>query len=131
MEDMHISLIFAALAAVTVQWLAWRCIRLRVNGKILHGDGANPLLARRMRAQANFIEYTPIAIILVILLDITRQDGWLLAMSALLFILGRVLHAAGMDADRVTKTRQTGMAITLFLLPFWAIWALLVAFRMV
>lgn len=131
MEDLHISLLAAALAGLITGWLGWRCGSIRVKDKILHGDGGNGLLYRRMRAQSNFTEYTPIALVLILLLDLAGQDGWLLDLSALAFMLGRVLHALGMDGEGPTRPRMIGMLLTLPLLLLWAVWAALVAFRVV
>jgi uncharacterized membrane protein YecN with MAPEG domain len=130
-QDLHISLLSAALAALITGWLGWRCGKLRISEKILHGDGGHGPLHRRMRAQSNFTEYTPIALVLILVLDLTNQDGWLLGLTALAFMLGRVLHAIGMDAETAAKPRMIGMMMTLPLLLLWAAWATLVAFRVV
>lgn len=131
MGDLHISLIAAALAGAIVLWLGWRCGKVRMADKILHGDGGNALLARRMRAQANFTEYTPIALVLVLTLDLAGRDGWPLALAALAFMLGRVLHAVGMDAEAVIWSRQAGMILTMPILLGLVSWALLVGLQLV
>ncbi|MCL6249506.1 MAPEG family protein [Altererythrobacter sp. KTW20L] len=131
MGDLHISLLSAALAALVTGWLGWRCGNIRLKEKILHGDGGNALLHRRMRAQSNFTEYTPIALVLILVLDLADQDGWLLGLTALAFMVGRVLHAIGMDADTAARPRMIGMMLTLPLLVLWAGWAIAVAFRLV
>ena len=107
-----ITLTFAAACALLNLWLAIRCARFRIRDKILHGDAGHGLLARRMRAHANFIEYTPIALLLILVLDLNEQHGWLLALTAAVFLLGRVLHAIGMQADKSSKPRMAGMMMT-------------------
>lgn len=97
----------------------------------MHGDGGDVLMARRMRAQSNFTEYTPFALLLVLLLDLAGQDGWLLGLSAFAFLSGRVLHALGMDADQAGWPRMTGMILTFTVLTVLAIWAAMVAFRVI
>jgi uncharacterized membrane protein YecN with MAPEG domain len=131
MHDLHISLLSAALAALITGWLGWRCGNIRVKEKIIHGDGGHGLLHRRMRAQSNFTEYTPIALVLIVVLDLAEQDGWLLGLTALAFMIGRVLHAIGMDAEGPAKPRMIGMMLTLPLLLAWAVWAALAAFGVV
>lgn len=126
MDDLHISLLAAALAGLIVLWLGWRCGKVRISDKILHGDGGNALLARRMRAQANFTEYTPVALFLILILDLAGRDGWLLALAALAFMLGRILHAVGMDSESVAWPRQAGMILTMPILLGLSVWALLV-----
>lgn len=131
MDDLHITLLTAALAALICFWLAMRCGRVRTREKILHGDGGNALLMQRMRAQANFTEYTPLTLILILLLDLSGKDGWALALAALAFLLGRVLHAIGMDNAEFNKARMVGMLLTMPILLGLAIAALLVAFRVI
>lgn len=131
MQDLHITLLAAALAGLITGWLGYRCGKIRISEKILHGDGGHGLLHRRMRAQSNFTEYTPIALVLILVLDLADQDGWLLGLTALAFMLGRVLHAIGMDAETAARPRMVGMMLTFPLLLLWAAWAALVAFRVV
>lgn len=131
MADLHISLLSAAMAALINLWLAIRCGKARIDGKVLHGDGGDVALQRHMRAQANYVEYTPIALLLILLLDLTDQDGWLLGLSALAYFAARILHPLGMQADYPAKTRQIGITVTFVLLLMWSVWAVLVALRLV
>ena len=41
------------------------------------------------------------------------HGGLVLALTAAIFLLGRVLHAFGMDSDTVAKPRVAGMFMTL------------------
>ena len=131
MADMHISLFSAAIAALIAAWLGWRCSKVRLSDKILHGDGGNAALMRRMRAHANFTEYTPIALVLIVLLDLMDINVWALGLTALAFMVGRVLHAIGMDSDTPSKLRMLGMMLTLPLLLVWAVWAILLGARLI
>lgn len=107
-----ITLTFAAAAALLNIWLGMRVARLRLGYRILHGDGGNEGLMRRIRAQANYAEYTPFALILAGFVELALgSDGWLW-LVALTYIVGRVLHAFGMDKDFPSKLRQAGIIIT-------------------
>jgi uncharacterized membrane protein YecN with MAPEG domain len=127
MYELQITLISAAVAALINLWLAFRCGSVRGKEKIMHGDGGNPMLMRRMRAQANFVEYTPFALILVGVLEASGFGGWPLALAAGLFLLGRVLHGIGMDREGPAKPRMIGMLLTLPILIGLAVTALLAA----
>lgn len=129
MEDLHISLFSAALAGLISLWLGARCGSARGKAKVLHGDGGDVALARHMRAQANFVEYTPFALALILLLDLSDQDGWLLGGTALLYFVGRILHPLGMQADNAAKTRVIGIVLTFLLMAVWSVWAILVGAR--
>src|SRR3546814_13312874 len=51
-------------------WLGFRCTRIRIASQVMHGDGGSAMLARRMRAHANFIEYVPVTLILFGLVEL-------------------------------------------------------------
>jgi uncharacterized protein len=92
-----ISLATVAAAALINLWLSMRIAQIRRGKKLYHGDGGDSQLAARMRAQANFIEYTPIVLILLVLVEFAKGQPLWLELVASLYILGRVLHPFGMD----------------------------------
>ena len=108
-----ITLIFAAAAALVNLWLAIRCGRVRAQEKILHGDGGNPLMQRRMRAQLNFAENTPIVLILFLLVEWSYGGSLWLALVALAYIVARLLHGLGMDSAESNWMRGAGVGITM------------------
>lgn len=90
-----ITLLFASLHVLLMLILAVRVVRYRRAQKIGLGDGGDKLLARRMRVHANFIEYVPIALIMLALLELSGLSAsWLWALGGTL-LLGRILHATG------------------------------------
>ncbi|WP_029936895.1 MAPEG family protein [Sphingomonas sp. UNC305MFCol5.2] len=106
-----IALVTAGAAALLNFWLGLRVSRLRISEKILVGDGGNPRLLARMRAQLNFAEYAPLVLILIALVELARgTQAWLWGV-ALVFIVGRILHAFGMDGWR--PGRMIGIATTM------------------
>ncbi|MGB3167176.1 MAG: MAPEG family protein [Alteraurantiacibacter sp.] len=113
MFDLHITLLSAGLAAFINIWLAIRCGRARMRGKVAHGDGGDALLGRAMRAHANFTEYTPLFLILVAALELTGHGGWPLGVGAGLFLAGRIFHAVGMDAEVPGYARTVGVLCTI------------------
>ncbi len=102
------TLCFAAAAALVNIWLAMRIGKMRGSAKVSIGDGGNEALIRRMRAQANFIEQTPITLVLVGLVELAGKGGQWLAPACALFIIGRIAHAYGMD-DGFKPGRGIGM----------------------
>ncbi|KKC26689.1 MAPEG family protein [Sphingomonas sp. SRS2] len=107
-----ITLTIAGAAAVVNLWLALRIVTLRMKAKVLIGDGGNPLLVARTRAQINFAEYTPIVLILIGLIELARgTQGWLWAVG-IIYILGRVLHPFGMDRQTPHPLRAAGILTT-------------------
>ncbi len=100
------TLCFAAAAVLVNFWLGMRIGKLRHSEKVSIGDGGKEPLIRRMRAQANFIEQTPLTVVLVALVELAGKGGQWLAPACAVFIIGRIAHAFGMD-----ETFKPGRAI--------------------
>jgi uncharacterized protein len=109
-----ISLTAAAAAALINIWLGIRCGQVRTREKISIGDGGNDALIRRMRAQANFIENTPIALVLIALIELATGTTLLLWAAMAIFMMARIAHAWGMDADK--KGRGVGIMATMLII---------------
>ncbi|MDF7774211.1 MAPEG family protein [Sphingomonas sp. AOB5] len=87
----------AGAAALINFWLSIRIGRMRVAEKISVGDGGNPKMIARMRAQLNFAEYVPLILILFGLVELALGSSTWLGAVAAVFILGRICHPFGMD----------------------------------
>ncbi|WP_375196507.1 MAPEG family protein [Sphingobium sp.] len=123
-----ITLTLAAACALLNMWLATRCARIRIADKALHGDGGNSLLAKRMRAHANFTEYTPMTLILFGLVELAVGPSTWLWGAALLFVLARIAHGFGMDAEKPTVWRAGGALLTWVVMVGLALAALYIAY---
>jgi uncharacterized membrane protein YecN with MAPEG domain len=123
-----ITLNFAAACALLNLWLAIRCARFRIKDKVMHGDAGHVLLARRMRAHANFIEYTPIVLILCGGIELAAGASVWLWVAALAYIVARIAHAFGMDADAPTAWRAGGAVLTWAITAALAVAALAIAY---
>jgi uncharacterized membrane protein YecN with MAPEG domain len=120
-----VTLTTAAAAALINFWLAVRISQVRSAENVWVGDGGNARLIARMRAQLNFAEYAPLVLILLALVELARGASIYLWVVALLFVIGRVLHAFGMDgfkAGRMAGAVST-MLITLGLAGYAALLA--------
>ena len=121
------TLCLAAAAAVINLWLGMRISGLRMSAKVLHGDGGNEALMRRMRAQANFIENVPLALILIGAIELSGKGGQWLAILGAVFMLARVAHGLGMDSTRPNALRAGGTLVTMLTLLGLAVVAVLIA----
>jgi len=121
------TLSLAAAAALINFWLGLRTGRVRYSRKILHGDAGDPVLIRRMRAQANFVENTPFVLILIAVIEMTGKGGKWLAVVGSLYMLGRVAHAFGMDSDKPSPLRMIGFGVTVLTLLGLSAVAVLIA----
>jgi uncharacterized protein len=123
-----ITLLIAAALAIVNLWLAARIVRLRFRDRVLTGHGDLPLLETRMRAQANFAEYVPIALILMALIEWRTGPNLLLWIIGAALVIGRLVHPLGMDARTVHALRGVGIALTWLTTLALAIWALYLVF---
>lgn len=121
------TLSLAAAAAIMNLWLGARTTAVRIRTKIIHGDGGNPLLLQRMRAQANFIENTPLILILIAAIEMTQKGGQWLAIVGSVYMLARVAHAFGMDRAGTNALRPIGFIITALTLVGLAAVAVLIS----
>jgi uncharacterized membrane protein YecN with MAPEG domain len=122
--------LYAALCGLLALVLAYAVIRLRQKHRVLTGDGGNADLARAMRVQANFVEYTPLALLLLFMLELSRQPVWALHLLGAALFVGRVLHAWGyLMTPRLSFGRMTGIVLTLAMLGVTAVWLLLVVLQ--
>ena len=125
-----ISLASVAAAAFTNIWLTMRIGMVRSAKKISVGDGGDDELSRRMRAQANVIENTPIMLIMIAVIELSRPGNLWLAGVAALYALGRIAHGVGMDGGVFKAGRSVGTLITMVSLIGLGIWAATIALDM-
>lgn len=122
-----VSLTFAAVLALFNLFLAYRVSKVRIADKVLVGTGGNPLMETRTRAHANFAEYTPLVLVLVALIELAHGPRLWLWGVTVLYLLGRVAHAFGMDIRRTNPLRAGGIVVTWAVLLGLAVWALAIA----
>ncbi len=127
MLTLQTTLTLAAAAIIVNLWLGIRIGRLRMAEKIIHGDGGNEALIRRMRAQANFIENVPLTLILIAAIELTGKGGTWLAIVGAVFMLARVSHLLGMDNPNANPARAVGMMVTMLTQIGLAVVAVLIA----
>ncbi len=120
-----ISLSAAAAAAFINLWLGIRIGQVRTSEKVSIGDGGNEKVIRRMRAQANFVEFTPFVLILIVLLELATGTSTLLWAAMAVFMVARIVHALGMDG--MAKGRPIGIMLTLLIMTGLAGYAVYIA----
>lgn len=121
------TLSLAAAAIIINFWLGVRCMQVRIKDRVLFGDGGNDALLRRMRAQANFIENAPLALVAIGLIELAGKAGGWLAYAGAAFMLARVLHALGMDIAKPNPLRAVGFMVSLAIQIGLAVVAVLIA----
>lgn len=89
---MMVTPLYASLLALWLLLLSVRVSQLRMEKHVMLGDGEDHALRRVIRGHANFTEYVPLALVLLVLLEVSRFSVYVLHLLGGLLLLGRVLH---------------------------------------
>lgn len=119
------SIIAAILAIIMFPLTLQVSTRRLAVGSVVFGDGGDETLRRRIRAFGNFVEYVPICLILLVLIEFQGARPLWLWITGGLLVAGRVIHALGMLFATSPAPRGIAMMMTYgaFLVP--AAWLLL------
>ncbi|HET9639386.1 MAG TPA: MAPEG family protein [Allosphingosinicella sp.] len=125
-----ITLTIAGAAALLNLWLGRRVGQMRLTHKVSIGDGGNEALIARMRAQANFIEYTPFVLILIGLIELAEGSRLWLWIVGVVYILARIAHGFGMDRRHPDplRLRMIGIIVTALILLGLALYAIVLPY---
>lgn len=96
---------YAAILGLILAALSLWVMAGRLSSGVLHGDGGQERIGRRMRAHANFTEYVPMILILIALLEMMRSNGYLITILLVILVIARLMHPFGMLAP-VNSTQQ-------------------------
>jgi uncharacterized membrane protein YecN with MAPEG domain len=126
------ALIASVLTVIFIK-LSFAVIGLRRKNKVGLGSGGHDDLERAIRAQGNFAEYVPFGILLIACLELNGAPWWLVALPGASLIMGRLMHAAGINVPPPDfRKRILGMQFTfltlitlVFLNTAWALFKLL------
>lgn len=110
-----ITLIFTALHALLLVALAAPIVAHRLRRDIGLGDGADPQLLRHIRVHGNFIEYVPLALLLLALLELAGLDPRWLWTFGVTLLVARLLHAFGLRRSAGSSPGRALGAILTFL----------------
>lgn len=105
--------IYVALLAILFLFLSFKTIKVRKRLQIGVGTGDNPELLRAMRVHANFSEYVPTTLILILSVELLKGHFILVHGLGAALLIGRVLHAYGVSQSKENlKFRVSGMLLT-------------------
>ena len=120
---MHLPIITAnylAILALLYVALSFQVIRLRRSNLAAFNDGGSAALRSAIRAHGNFIEYVPIAALMIGFLEMSGTPDWRVHLLMGALLVARLLHPLGMYAAPNHRAfrigRVGGMVLTLIVL---------------
>ena len=116
-----LSALYAGLNALILVWLTVAVIRRRGALKLSLGDGGNREMERVIRGHANAAETMPIALILLLLAEMTGAPAVAIHAAGLTLTLGRLVHGLHFAAGGPGAFRIVGMAATLLAIGLLAL----------
>lgn len=122
---MPVTALWAALLAPLFLWLSMRIVPLRHAARVTLGTGGDPTLERAIRAQGNFAEYVPFALVLLGLAEAGGAPAVVLHPLGALLLLGRCAHGWAITrAGEDLRIRAAGMVATFLVIALAAAAAL-------
>lgn len=106
-----VTALYASILAALMIWLSIEVIKQRRKAQVKYADGGVDALQIARSAHSNAVDYIPITLIMMALLEYNGASLWMVHVCGGLFVIGRILHAKGILADRL-KGRVSGMKLT-------------------
>ncbi len=108
-----ISFLYAALLSFILVGLSIKVILGRFKNKVSLGDGGHASMLAAIRTHANFTEYVPFALILMMGVEVLDYSATVIHALGIILILARLVHVVGMfSKGSVGLARPAGMITT-------------------
>jgi uncharacterized protein len=122
-----ITMTYGSMLALLFVALSFNVALKRGSMKISHGLGENNEMAGIVRAQENFAEYVPFALLLLAGLEMSGGDDTGLRVLGGGLVVARVLHALGLIVGpKLIIARAIGATATLAILAAEGVWGLVI-----
>ncbi len=110
-----ITAFYAAILAFLMCWLSLNVIKARRKNKVRYADGGIEELQIARSAHSNAVDYIPLTLILLFLLEYNGAALWLLHTAGMFLVVGRIIHCKGILTENF-KRRVLGMQITIWVI---------------
>lgn len=108
-----ITSLYTGILALIMIFLAYRTSARRTQAKINLGTGNDEIMERRSRAFGNFIEFAPMFILLMAMIEVQGYGTVYVHILGIITVIGRVLHALGMTHSiKIINGRFVGAILT-------------------
>ncbi|WES66580.1 MAPEG family protein [Superficieibacter sp. HKU1] len=106
-----VSALYAVLGALLLIKFSFDVARLRMQYRVSYGDGGFSELQSAIRIQSNALEYIPVALVLLLFMEMNGAETWMVHVCGLLLLAGRLLHYYGLH-QRLGRWKRLGLSAT-------------------
>ncbi len=111
--------LYASLFTFFLIFLVLGVVKRRRANRVSLGHGGVEELEKYVRAHGNFIETVPIALFLMLLIELAGLTDWVLHAMGVTLLVARILHYQALTMDK--QTRVISMILTLGVLAVGAV----------
>jgi uncharacterized membrane protein YecN with MAPEG domain len=114
---LSITPLYAGLLALVFVVLSVLVVRQRIALEKAADKSDETALLKSMRVQANFVEYVPLALVLMLCAELQSAPAIAVHAMGVALLVGRVCHGIGMSATpQISVLRATGFLLTFAML---------------
>jgi uncharacterized membrane protein YecN with MAPEG domain len=120
-----ITALYAGILGLISLALAFAVGRIRGATGISLGDGGNPELLVAIRRHGNFVEYVPLAVVLIAFVELDGASAAAVHALGGGLVVARIAHAIGLKADTIQHPgRAIGAGLTVLITAVASIWSI-------
>lgn len=117
-----VTALYVGLNALILLYLIFRVISQRTRTGVILGDGEDPEMFRCIRGHANAVETMPMALLILLCVELMGAPAAALHALGAAFTIGRAAHAWHFTTPGASNlTRGLGMLLTLLAIGFGAL----------
>jgi len=126
--SLPITALYAGIMMIFALALSFRAggFRGKSGISVMYGEPINMELAQRVRVHQNFLEYVPMAIILMGIIEINGGNSTFLHVFGVVLIISRIAHAIGLKHDNMGHPGRIigagGTALISIAAALYALW---------
>lgn len=121
-----ITAFYAAILALLFLILTYGVIAGRLTKRLAFGTGGDDDMTKRVRAHANFAEFVPLALLLIMFAEMQAAPLWAIHAGGVALVLSRLVHAWGIYHPVLDNWQRKAGALSTHIVilaaALWNIW---------